>query len=137
MENFITLKISTFFKKLSLVSFFLLGVSLHAQSEWKNYFEDEQIKIEYQLSDCSDERNDFQFHYYVLKIENKKKDAINVQFDFSSRSTEEEHFSITMKSRAVLVGSCTSKEAFLKKFVDVKKLPLESFNLFNLRVYEL
>src|SRR5690606_4978669 len=91
-----------------LICLFSNSFNLKAQDKWQSYYEDESVKIEYQIQECTDAKNDYNFQYYFLKIENKKSSSLNLQYAFNEQLNNEDAFSFILKPKEIQVGSCNT-----------------------------
>jgi hypothetical protein len=120
-----------------------------SQAKWSPHYEDKNVKIEYKLADCNDRTNDLNFSYYVLRIENKTKSKINVQFETVKQTgpllkeiKEENRNSFILKPSEVREGNCTSTQKELRQFVrNNKEVNNKSKDkelvILNIKTYEL
>lgn len=136
MRKFNQKKIDYFIKCfLSILFIFFSNFSI-AQSKWKVFHEDKNIKIEYQINNCHEDKNSYNFSYYMIKIVNKNTKSLNVRYNFTDNNTEEDSFSFILKPSESIEGKCNSEVRFLKKYVE-KSETIKPFKLFNIKVYEL
>lgn len=104
---------------LSLLSFY------NPPSDWKIYFENDEIKIESKLLSCDKPAIDIHNSYVVLKITNKTAQAITVSFQKelwyneickSCNDLKEFQSVVTLNPTEIQEGSCDSKTKELKFF---------------------
>jgi hypothetical protein len=111
------------------------------QANWNSHYEDKNVKIEYKLMDCTDKPNDTDFKFYQIRLENKTKREINVQYNIGD--TSEENFkSFILKSSEVKLGSCDDMGSGLLQFLDNNKKTTgksisKTLLISNIKTYEL
>lgn len=91
--------------------------------------------------DCTDKPNDTDFKFYQIRLENKTKREINVQYNIGD--TSEENFkSFILKSSEVKLGSCDDMGSGLLQFLDNNKKTTgksisKTLLISNIKTYEL
>ncbi|PVW16423.1 hypothetical protein [Marixanthomonas spongiae] len=118
-------------KVLLVLSMALISYGSYSQDSWKSYYEDSKVKIEYQLADCNDAANGFNFKYYLLRVANKTQESLVVQYVLEPSkhvSTTAEHSNrFILAPSEVRKGNCTAKNKSLTYFAkdnkDVAKTP--------------
>lgn|SRR5690606_18624947 len=136
MTRTITKKTNSYLKWMLLIAFFCFNNFLIAQSKWEVFHEDANIRIEYQISECNDNSNNYNFSFYLIKILNKNSKSLHIQYSLTENTKEEDFFSFTIKAKESVEGKCNSELKYLKKYIE-KNDPLKPFNLYKIKVYEL
>jgi len=130
-------------KNYVLFAFIFLGyISGKAQDNWIPTFENTELVIQYQLKDCVDSDNGFDFEYYVLKLENKTDQAIILQYvlgDTTNFSEEENAANLILKPKQTLVGGCMTGDNLKMFSRDNKSKNPESnsFKISKIKTYAL
>ena len=124
---------------------FLPFVSLCGNEEWVKHSETMDFVVYTQRVACDDEYNGLFQDKVLIRIENKRPNAIKVSWDLATWYDQKEwgygdlRFEVTIPANGVLEGNCQSQElsvfAEMRNHADVPKLT--NFALENVRVTNL
>jgi len=121
---------------LFVVSFFILP------KEEIIYFENDKIQISYEEILCEDIKNGVSFEYYQIKVENKTKETLVINFYLgeADKKTEENKVAFVLNPFETKVGSCSYQPIKLMLFKNErlthKSTTAMPFNLNNIETFE-
>ena len=134
-------------KSIFIACLALIPIMVFSQENWKSYFKNESVTIEYLYEECHNEQNGSHKQYVLLRISNISDKALEIKFtkEFwyddkctNCNSNSPEHQAILkLKPNSIDEGSCGTSNTALKifsKFLDMKKSQLTRFELKNISV---
>lgn len=89
---------------------------------WRTFYSDNRIEIQFKYSECDDVQNDKYFSYYLIKIKNKTNNAIIVNYILGENEGDREKLKeISLQPNEEINGSCNSNDSRLRIFVNDRK----------------
>lgn len=126
-----------------------MGFAQNEKNNWTSYYEDENVQISYQLSDCLDQSNKSHLKFYFLKIENKTSNRIKVQYEVGAKNSAHKGSvygkrsfskSVALGAKEIQVGDCYSTKETLKIYIkNIKQdgnTPVLDFQLSNIKTFK-
>lgn len=117
--------------------------------KWSSYYEDENVKISYQFSDCSDQSNNLHLRFCFLKIENKTTRQINIQYEVGNEDPSHKKsvygkqtvdYSVVLAPKEIQIGDCSSINGALKIYVkNIKQdgdIPDVNCQILNIKIFK-
>lgn len=112
------------------------------ESGWREYFQNDQVKIETNTQTCSNAQAGTSNNYILLRISNKTNQEVEVSFfkelwynDVCSNCNggDEAKTSIVLKANETVEGSCTSGLKELKIFHSMPNGSKRTLNKFDIK----